>query len=229
MLLLAGSIADVVGSRITFLVGCFFSSMFTLACGLSRTGVQLIAFRALLGVAMALVLPSAVSIISHNFAAGHRRNIAFACMGGGQPLGFSLGLIIGGVFIDSIGWRWGYYISAAICLVLFAGAFWGLPTQHHGLGQQQQQRQTLALTPWQRLWNDIDWVGAVLIGASLGMMSYVLAFVSSSHTLFCTRFLEQLSSTTPPPRVLSSRSKPGHFMERLRGSVVMLTPVFCIA
>lgn len=142
--------------------------IFTLGCGFARTGPQLIGFRALLGVAIAMCLPTAVSIVTHTFPAGKRRNIAFACLGAGQPLGFSVGLLLGGLFADTIGWRWGYYLSAIINIILFAASLWGLPRQQNEQGPAS----------WQRLWREIDWIGAILISASLGLLSYVLALVS---------------------------------------------------
>ncbi|TEA17297.1 putative MFS-type transporter [Colletotrichum sidae] len=118
-LLLSGAMADLFGARQLYLLGCFFQSVFTLACGLANTGTQLIVFRAFAGVAISMCLPSAVSIITHAFPSGKRRNIAFASMGGGQPIGFSVGLSVGGVFTDTIGWRWGFHMAAIINTVIF--------------------------------------------------------------------------------------------------------------
>ena len=163
-LLIFGSVADVVGSRRVWLTGAGLYIAFTLACGLARTGIQLIVFRTILGIAISMCLPSAVSVTTNSFAQGKRRNIGFACMGMGQPLGYSLGLILGGVFTNTIGWRWGYYLSAIINTALFAGAVWGLPA----VGG----RKTVF---WGRLLHEIDWIGALIISISLGLLSYVLA------------------------------------------------------
>ena len=163
-LLLAGSIADVVGSRIMFLIGTLFQAIFVLACGLARTGAQMIVFRGLAGIALSLCLPSAVSIITSSFV-GRRRDIAFAAMGGGFPLGFSIGVVLGGILTDTIGWRVGFYISAAIIAIDFALIFWALPT---GAKYELTFRQTAT-----RLAADIDWVGAALASVSLALFSYV--------------------------------------------------------
>ena len=45
-LLLAGSIADVVGPRVVDLAGCFCLAFFFLASGFAQTGPQLVTFRA---------------------------------------------------------------------------------------------------------------------------------------------------------------------------------------
>lgn len=163
-LLIFGAVSDVVGSKKVWLAGAGVYIAFTLACGLARTGIQLIIFRTILGIAISMCLPSAVSITTNSFPRGKRRNIGFACMGMGQPLGYSIGLILGGVFTNTIGWRWGYYLSAIINALLFAGALWGLP--------DEKSREAVS---WGRLLHEIDWIGALVISISLGLLSYVLA------------------------------------------------------
>ena len=78
LLILAGSIADVVGSRRVFLVGCFLQGIFVLGCGLAKTGIQLIMFRAMQGLAVAMCLPTGVSIITTSLAHGRRQNLGLA-------------------------------------------------------------------------------------------------------------------------------------------------------
>ena len=78
LLILAGSIADVVGSRTVFLIGCFLQGIFVLACGLATTGIQLIIFRLLQGFAVSMCLPTAVSIITTAFPHGRLRNLGLA-------------------------------------------------------------------------------------------------------------------------------------------------------
>jgi len=105
-LLISGAIADALGSRFMYLTGCVLQAGFILGCGLSRNSTELIVFRGLSGIALSFCLPPAVSIITHSFT-GKRRDLAFASMGGGQPIGFSVGLALGGVLTDTIGWRYG--------------------------------------------------------------------------------------------------------------------------
>jgi MFS family permease len=148
-----------------YLTGCVLQSGFTLACGLSQTGMQLIVFRAFAGIAISFCLPSAVSIITSTFPEGKSRNIAFASMGGGQPIGFSLGLVLGGVLSDTIGWRWGFHIAAILNTVIFVVGFFGIPKSHEHRGPDVLKR----------LIHDIDWVGTVIASSSLAMLSYSFA------------------------------------------------------
>lgn len=125
-------------------------------------------FRAMSGIAMSLCLPSAVSIITTTFDHGKRRNLAFACLGAAQPVGFSLGIVLGGVLIATIGWRYGYFIVTGVNVAFLFIAYWQIPSDPR----------TVAPVTWKRLGNEIDWVGTVLISASLGMLSYAMSYVS---------------------------------------------------
>ncbi|KLJ09756.1 hypothetical protein EMPG_14817 [Blastomyces silverae] len=167
-LLLSGSIGDLIGSRTVYLTGSLLLAAFTLACGLARTGIQLIMFRAISGIAISMCLPTAVSIITTSFPTGRGRNIAFGCLGAAQPVGFSIGISLGGVLVDTIGWRYGFYIVTCATAPFFLLALWGIP---------KDPRKTAPVTR-QRLVSEIDWVGNVLISASLGMFSYSFATMS---------------------------------------------------
>ena len=166
-LLLLGSLTDIVGSRLMYLLGCLSQCAFTLACGLSKTGTQLILFRAFSGVAASFCLPSAVSIVNNTFPAGQRRNLAFASMGGGLNMGFGTGLTLGGVFADTIGWQWGFHTAAILNFIVLILASWYLP----------KNAENASSVSWQRAALNIDWVGAIIASSSLALLSYVLAYL----------------------------------------------------
>lgn len=105
LLLIFGAVADVIGAKLMWVTGSFLYVVFTIAVGLAQTGLQIILFRTCLGVAISMCLPTAVSLITHTFPKGGWRNVAFAMNGMGQPLGYALGLVLGGIFTDTIGWR----------------------------------------------------------------------------------------------------------------------------
>ncbi len=85
-------------------------------------------------------------------------------MGAGQPTGFLIGLVLSGLFIDTIGWRAGYYMCAAVNALFFGASFFGIPNDPIGLPMS-----------WSRLGKEIDWVGAGLACSCLALLSYVLA------------------------------------------------------
>ena len=85
-------------------------------------------------------------------------------MGAGQPFGYCVGLVLGGLFVDSIGWRAGYYICAAANIAFAFVSFWSLP-------KATQESYNVVL----RLKSELDWLGAAMVSISLGLLSYVLA------------------------------------------------------
>ena len=145
------------------LTGTLLLAVFIVACGLGNTGIELIMFRAMQGVAIALVMPTSMGILSTAIASGTRRNMAFSCLGIGQALGYAIGLILSGVFIDTVGWRVGFYIFGGLTLVLFLVGLWALPAD------RLPERPTI-----KRLVTEVDWVGALIASACLSLFAYVL-------------------------------------------------------
>ncbi|KAF1361540.1 integral membrane protein, partial [Lizonia empirigonia] len=168
-LLISGSVADIVGSRYVYIAGCLLLTGFVLGSGLAQTSAQLIAFRAGQGVAASMCLPTAISLLASSLPVGKRRNVGFAFAGASQPIGYSIGLFLGGFFVDSVGWRYGWYMSAIASFVVFLAAIFGIP---------KPAAASFSSPTWKRFIYDIDWVGAILASACFGMLSYVLAVVS---------------------------------------------------
>src|SRR5271170_8052538 len=119
--------ADVLGSRKVFLSGCFLYATFTLASGLAQTATQLIVFRALQGLSIAACLPSAVGILSLSFPTGSTRNLGFAVLGAGQPVGFASGMVLSGGFFPKFGWGGGFFGWGGGIRGFGGAGWWGLP------------------------------------------------------------------------------------------------------
>ncbi|ORY10317.1 major facilitator superfamily domain-containing protein [Clohesyomyces aquaticus] len=173
MLLLAGSVADIVGARLVDIIGIFQLGACTLACGLSQTGVQLVVFRALQGIAMAMHLPASVALVATAVPPGRGRNIGFACLGLSQPLGFSVGLVVSGVMVERAGWRSGFYLSGGATLVAAIAAIWTLPKVEH------EGKAPGSWTMLKKVGKEVDWVGGAIAGGGLAAISYVLAILSA--------------------------------------------------
>lgn len=163
-LLLAGSVAGVLGPRRVNLTGCLLTGVFMLACGLARTGIELVMFRAMQGIAISLYLPTSVAIVANAVPSGRKRNIGFSALGFVQPIGFSLGLVLEGVILDTVGWRISFYLCGGLALALFVISIWALPPDV-----------VIERSVLENLKRDIDWVGAVVASTCLALLSYVLA------------------------------------------------------
>lgn len=128
-------------------------------------------------------------------------------MGGGQAVGFGLGLALGGVFADTVGWRWGFYTTACLNGVVLALALWSLPS-----GVDTDPPISHAILT--RLLHDIDWVGALLISICLALIS-VRAW--RIHRLRCRP--KNARATQPRASMLRISLHPGlHLLDEPPGS-----------
>lgn len=116
-LLLGGRIGDLVGRRRLFLIGLVGFAAFSLLCGFATSSGMLIAARALQGAAGALLSPSVFSIVTVTFEEGAERNKALGILGAIAGSGAAIGVLLGGVFTEYIGWEWIFFLNAPIAVV----------------------------------------------------------------------------------------------------------------
>jgi MFS family permease len=89
----------------------------SLGAGLSTSFEILVAFRALQGLGAALVLPSAMSIVTNTFTEPASRNKAIGIFGSFAAIGSGSGLSIGGLVATSFGWQWIFLINVPVIFV----------------------------------------------------------------------------------------------------------------
>jgi EmrB/QacA subfamily drug resistance transporter len=113
-LLLGGRAADRLGRRRLFVAGITLFSGASLICGLAQSEGMLLASRAAQGLGGAMVSPAALSIILTTFAEGPERNRALAIWGAIAGAGGAVGVLLGGVIVQAISWRWVFFINVPI-------------------------------------------------------------------------------------------------------------------
>ncbi len=121
LLLIFGRIAEVTGKRLLFLVGMSIFTVGSLACGLSATLAQLVAFRVLQAVGGAMVFSISGAILFLAFPS-QERGRAMGYLGSTVAVGSILGPILGGFLVDTLGWRSIFLVNVPIGLVLLAFA-----------------------------------------------------------------------------------------------------------
>jgi MFS family permease len=106
--LLGGRAADLLGRRRMFLVWLAVFVAFSGLGGLATEGWVLVLARFATGVAAGFLAPAGLSIITTTFAEGRARNQALLVYAGAGAGGFSLGMVVGGLF-TAVGWRWVFF------------------------------------------------------------------------------------------------------------------------
>ncbi|HWU06177.1 MAG TPA: MFS transporter [Streptomyces sp.] len=146
LLLLGGRIADLIGRKMTLLIGLAgFAAASALAGAATNFGV-LVTGRALQGVFGALLAPTALALLTTTFTTAKERAKAFGIFGAVAGAGGGVGLLLGGVLTDGLSWRWCLYVNLAFAAVAFVGAMVLLPRHRREQGVKIDVPGTITVT-----------------------------------------------------------------------------------
>ncbi|GAA3087255.1 MFS transporter [Pseudonocardia yunnanensis] len=115
-LMLAGSTGDRIGRKRVFQTGLVLFSLGSLLCSIAPGIGLLIVFRMLQAVGGSMLNPVALSIITNVFMDRRERAKAIGVWGAVVGLSWALGPVLGGLLVDSIGWRSVFWINVPIGL-----------------------------------------------------------------------------------------------------------------
>ncbi len=174
-LMLGSRTADLLGRRRLFLVGLALFSVASLACGLSQGEGQLIAFRAIQGLGAAIIAPASLSLLTTTFAEGEERNRALGIWGAIAGAGGAVGVLLGGILVDKVGWRWIFFINVPVGVVVILA---GIRLLHESRVESETR--------------SFDALGAVVVTAGLTLLVYGLV-ETSSHSWLSTLVLAALA------------------------------------
>jgi EmrB/QacA subfamily drug resistance transporter len=159
LLVIGGRLGDLYGYRQVFIAGV---AMFTTAsalCGLAQNGDQLIAMRVLQGAGAAMLTPQVLSLLVLVFPEGkgpRTRAAAFAMYMTVGGVGGALGPTVGGLLVDSFGWRWIFFLNVPIGIATLLFAIAWLPREANGTKRR------------------LDVLGTVVVTAGLVLITYSL-------------------------------------------------------
>jgi EmrB/QacA subfamily drug resistance transporter len=163
-LMLGSRMADLLGRKRLFMGGLVLFSGASLACGLSQTDTQLIAFRAIQGLGAAVISPAALAILTTTFREGEERNKALGIWGAIAGMGGAVGVLLGGILTDVFSWEWIFFLNVPIGLaVILAG------------------QRVLEESKVESLARNFDVLGAVTVTAGLTLLVYGLV-ATDSHS-----------------------------------------------
>ncbi len=121
LLLLGGRLADLLGRKVTFLTGLVGFAVVSAIGGASVNFAMLITARACQGAFAALLVPSALSLLTTTFTEPKDRAKAFGIYGAIAGAGGALGLLLGGALTQYLSWRWTLYVNLIFAAVTFTG------------------------------------------------------------------------------------------------------------
>jgi EmrB/QacA subfamily drug resistance transporter len=154
LLILAGALSDHYGRRRVYAIGLVGFAGTSALCGLAPTLEWLIVFRLAQGAAGALLIPGSLALITHAFD-GPARGRAFGIWAASTSALGVLGPIVGGTFVDTIGWRGAFLINVP----LLAFAVWATLTH------VQESRDTETT-------GRFDWLGALVAALAVGGLAF---------------------------------------------------------
>ncbi|MFF0061624.1 MFS transporter [Streptomyces sp. NPDC005279] len=114
LLMLSGSTADRIGRRRVFQAGLVLFTVGSLLCSLAPNLESLIAFRMVQAVGGSMLNPVAMSIITNTFTDPRERARAIGVWGGVVGISMAAGPLVGGVLVDSIGWRSIFWVNLPV-------------------------------------------------------------------------------------------------------------------
>jgi MFS family permease len=114
LLLLFGRLGDRMGRRRLFIVGLIVFLAGSVLAGVATQAWVLLGGRIIQGLGAAAFVPSSLSLLIANFAAGSARSRALAAYGAMAGLGFVVGMVGGGLITELLGWRWIFLLNIPI-------------------------------------------------------------------------------------------------------------------
>ncbi|MCX5557550.1 MFS transporter [Streptomyces sp. NBC_00038] len=170
LLMLAGSTADRIGRRKVFVAGLVLFTLGSALCSLAPNLDSLIAFRMVQAVGGSMLNPVAMSIITNTFTDPRERARAIGAWGAVVGISLAAGPLVGGLLVDSVGWRSIFWINIPV----------GLAALLLTLRYVPESRAAKARRP--------DPVGQLLVIALLASLTYAIIEAPTSAAIEIVAF-----------------------------------------
>ena len=190
-----GSLGDRVGRRGVLIIGLAVFGTGSALSAFSSSAGELIAFRCIMGVGGALVMPSTLSILTNVFISPKERARAIGIWSGTSGLGVALGPIIGGWLLAHFWWGSVFLVNTPIVAAGLVAVALLVPTSKDPAARRLDPGGTvlsiagLGLLLWGIIEAPVDgWGDKLVIGALTGGVVLIAAFVSwemrTDHPMF---------------------------------------------
>ena len=116
LVLTLGRLGDLFGRKWIYILGFILFVLSSALCGFAQTSAQLIAFRVLQGIGGAIILANGRALVSINSPPSERGK-ALGLTSTAYHVGYMTGPTLGGFIIDTIGWRWIFFMTIPVGLL----------------------------------------------------------------------------------------------------------------
>jgi MFS family permease len=123
LILVGGSLGDLFGRRLIFLLGVVIFALASAGCGMASNIHQLLLARSAQGIGAALLVPGSLAIISASFDEKSRGQ-AIGTWSGFTAIMTALGPVLGGWLIQHGSWRWVFFINLPLAAVVIVVSLW---------------------------------------------------------------------------------------------------------
>ena len=158
LILVGGSLGDMLGRRLVFLAGVTIFATASAGCGLASNIHQLIIARSIQGLGAALLVPGSLAIISTSFDENGRGR-AIGTWSGFTAITTAAGPVLGGWLVEHASWRWVFFMNLPLAAAVAVISLEWVP---------ESRRATTG---------PIDWSGEIL--ATMGLGGLVNGFIES--------------------------------------------------
>jgi EmrB/QacA subfamily drug resistance transporter len=123
LLLTAGSLADIFGRRLLFVIGLAVFTAGSLLCALATGPVFLVLARAGQGIGGAIMFATSLALLAQAFH-GRERGTAFAVWGAVTGAAVAIGPVLGGIITTGWSWRGIFFVNIPVGVAAIAVTAW---------------------------------------------------------------------------------------------------------
>lgn len=113
---IAGKLADLLGRRSVYVAGLVIFMAASALCGIANNMTELIIYRGIQGIGGGVMMPMAMIVIGDMFTGKERAKFQ-GIFGGLYGLASVIGPQIGGWIVDSLNWKWVFYINLPVGII----------------------------------------------------------------------------------------------------------------